>query len=222
MPYIDMTIAMMARAGASVTRDGGRIHALPGYGKASTITIEPDWSAAAFLLAAAKITGRDIPIASGMGDAPADSLQGDSVIVDMLAAIDQSERNDIDLTDAPDLIAPLAAACLFAKKPTRIRGAAHTRVKECDRVAVLCRELAKTGATLTAHDDGMDIIPTPAMSSAAISMDPEDDHRMAMTFGIVSLRLPHIEVQSPECVSKSFPSFWEVLDEIRRSIGKPE
>jgi len=222
MPYVDMTVAMMRRAGAQIERRGRSIVvATGGYRSTSpqTLVIEPDWSAAAFVLAAARIAAIDIEVVDL--PSPSASLQGDAAFVDMLATLDRSPVDgcyQFDLTDAPDLIAPLTAACLFAAAPSRIRGAAHTRVKECDRVAVLCTELSKLGAKLTMHDDGLDIEPLAQPPRGQWSLDPADDHRMAMTFGLVSLRVDGIEVQSPACVGKSFPDFWDVLAQIRAAM----
>lgn len=212
-PYIDMTVSMMQRAGARASRqdDDIRIEGY-GYGAPQRIDIEPDWSAAAFLLAAGRITDREVDV-EGLAP-PSSSLQGDSVFEEMLDALDAG-RERFDLTDVPDLIAPLTAAALFAKQSVQIRGAAHTRVKESDRVAVLCRELGKLGADVRAHQDGLDIAPLGRAPSERVVLDPHADHRMAMAFGVVSLRVPSIEVHAPGCVSKSFPDFWEVLANFR-------
>ncbi|MBW2459322.1 MAG: hypothetical protein JRI68_32820 [Deltaproteobacteria bacterium] len=212
LPYLDMTLAMMGRAGAEVARQD-RLLTISGrgYDPSGTIAIERDWSAAAYLLVGAQLTGRDIQV-RGLTPPP-ESLQGDSAIVDLLARLSEGQTT-FDLTHTPDLIGPLTAACLFAQAPVRIRGAAHTRVKECDRVAVLCRELGKLGAQLTAHDDGLDVEPLPAIPTIRCLLEPASDHRMAMTFGLLSLRIPVIEVATPQCVSKSFPGFWEVLAQL--------
>jgi len=220
VPYLRMTVAMMQQAGAEVSWPTERtILVRPGgYGAASErrVTVEPDWSAAAFILAAGRILGHPIlPAGLSSTESARASLQGDAVIATMLEQIDQCERNDFDLTDAPDLIAPLAAACLFAKQPTRIRGAAHTRIKECDRVHVLCRGFRLLGADAREHDDGLDLEPLAALPSSTVRLDPESDHRMAMAFGIISLRIPTLKVSQPHCVSKSFPDFWPVLTTIR-------
>jgi 3-phosphoshikimate 1-carboxyvinyltransferase len=217
MPYLRMTAAMMARAGARLAWEGERrVTVSPGgYRAPDALEVEPDWSAAAFLIAAARLAARDVEIA---GLSPPDrSLQGDAAFAAMLAAVDAGAA-ELDLTDVPDLIAPLTVACLFADHPVRIRGAAHTRVKECDRVAVLCRELGRVGAVMAAHPDGLDVAPLTAPANppagTSVELDPEDDHRMAMAFGILSLRVPGIVVRNPGCVSKSFPRFWETLAQI--------
>jgi 3-phosphoshikimate 1-carboxyvinyltransferase len=223
MPYIEMTLHMMRDAGASIERPsqdtiivaaGGYTHrqAAPRH-----TAIECDWSAAAFLLAAGAITDTAIGLPGLLP--PGDSLQGDAAFATMLGEIDRQPINRFDLSDTPDLIAPLVASCLFAEHPTEIRGAAHTRIKECDRVAVLCRELSKIGAQMTPLADGIDLKPlsqaTLDAAPGGLSLQPESDHRMAMTFGIVSLRATSIRVAEPACVSKSFPDFWAVLDTLR-------
>lgn len=213
VPYLRMTTSMMARAGATVAWDGNRVRIEPGgYPTVEHIDVEADWSGAAFLIAAQRLTGLalEVPHLADEGT----SLQGDAAFTNMVLAIEDG-TDHLDLTDVPDLIAPLTAVCLFAKQPVRIRGAAHTRIKECDRVAVLCRELRKLGANMREHDDGLDVTPLAEVPSASFTLDPEDDHRMAMTFGIVSLRVPGISVQNPGCVSKSFPDFWDKLQMIR-------
>jgi 3-phosphoshikimate 1-carboxyvinyltransferase len=223
MPYIEMTLAMMRRAGATLTDhpDTKRYAVQPGTYDAETIAVEPDWSGAAFLLAAGFIADLDVTV-EGL-PSPETSLQGDAAFAAMLAELRAPTEplHAFDLTDAPDLIAPLAAACLFADRPSRIRGAAHTRVKESDRVAVLATELGRIGARLTALDDGLDI--EPLDPNHAIErpppLDPHDDHRMAMAFGLVSLRAPGIEVENRGCVSKSFPHFWEVLATLREAAS---
>lgn len=213
-PYVDMTIAMMRAQGCTIARDDVRTLAVSrGPIRGGTVHIEPDWSAAAFLLVAGKITGRAI---EAVGALPlGTSLQGDAAIEAFLARVDLADENVFDLTDVPDLIAPLAALALFARRPTRIRGAAHTRVKECDRIAVLARELRKLGAVVAEHADGLDLEPLSGRPSAEVTLDPEGDHRMAMAFGVLSLRCPGIAVSDRRCVTKSFPAFWETLDEIR-------
>ncbi len=213
-PYLDLTLTMMRAAGCDAEWTGERaLRVRAGRPRAFVATIETDWSAAAFVLAAGHITGCEL-VPAGLV-LPRASKQGDAAIVGWLAELDRGAINEFDLTDCPDLIAPLAAVALFAKRPTRIRGAAHTRVKECDRVAVLASELKKLGAVLRVHEDGLDVAPLTEPAHCGALLDPHDDHRMAMAFGVASLRIPSLMVTNRHCVSKSFPEFWEVLDEIR-------
>ncbi|NNM34951.1 MAG: 3-phosphoshikimate 1-carboxyvinyltransferase [Gemmatimonadetes bacterium] len=217
-PYLDMTVAMMSRAGAEIHwADGNRLVVEAGDYTDTSFDIEPDWSAAAFLMAAAYIVGRDIRIPGLLP--PGESLQGDSAFALFLDRVRTGGPQSFDLTHVPDLLPPLVAAALFADGPTRIRGAAHTRVKESDRLAVLARGLRTVGAQVTEHPDGMDLEPLDAPHGRPVTLDPDDDHRMAMAFGLMSLRIPGITIENPDCVTKSFPDFWSVLDLIAGGSG---
>jgi 3-phosphoshikimate 1-carboxyvinyltransferase len=217
-PYLDMTVAMMRRSGAQIRElaDGWEVAPVR-YTGCERIEVEPDWSGAAFLLACAKVGGFDLEV-EGLAR---ESLQGDRAFVEMMQTqwTPSDEPLVVDLTDTPDLIAPLAAMAPFAPRPTHLRGAAHARVKECDRVKVLSEQLARAGVITREHQDGLDIQPLTQLPTASITLDPHDDHRMAMAFGVLSLRMPHIEVRNMACVSKSFPEFWDVLAQIREWIA---
>ncbi len=218
-PYVAMTLAMMRRAGARVQRDGQRYRVEPGgYPDVTSefpVPIEADWSAAAFLLVAQRLIGDSRAIAN-LGK-PELSLQGDAAIASWLPQFDAETGAEtrFDLSDHPDLIAPLAAAALFANKPTLLDHVAHARVKECDRVAVLSRELGRLGARIETSHDHMRIHPIDHEAQQPVTLNPEHDHRMAMTFGVVSLRCPWIRVAQPSCVSKSFANFWQQLEHLR-------
>jgi 3-phosphoshikimate 1-carboxyvinyltransferase len=219
-PYIAMTVAMMRAAGAQVHRDGERRFTVAaGAYRAGEVAVEADWSAAAFLIAAARVTGVEVTVA---GLAPAQSsLQGDAAFAAMMRELDVPGDHRFDLRDTPDLLPPLVAACLFAGASSRIRGVEHARVKESDRLAVLARELKKLGAQISEHPDGLDIEPFDGKSRGEIELDPEGDHRMAMTFGVVGLRIPGVVVREPQCVSKSFPTFWNDLATIEAQRSQP-
>lgn len=227
-PYVHMTVAMMRRAGAQVSVEGGcyamkgdyyvvKGGGYPAVGDTFPTPVEADWSAAAFLLVGKRLIDSPAPI-EGLGQ-PRHSLQGDAVIASWLEQFDATGDNRFDLSDHPDLIAPLAAMALFAKRPTLLTQVAHARVKECDRVAVLTRELGRLGARIDTTHDTMHITPldlsAPPQRPDPITLNPEHDHRMAMTFGVVSLRCPHITVAQPDCVSKSFADFWQQLAKLR-------
>jgi len=148
-------------------------------------------------------------------------LQGDAAFASFVDRLRHppidGHRHHFDLQATPDLIAPLAAVALFAAAPSALRGAAHARIKESDRIAVLCRELRKVGATIAEQPDGLEIEPLTRPPPPAVVLDPEGDHRMAMAFGLLSLRLPGLIVDQPDCVTKSFSDFWQVLDRLRRA-----
>lgn len=216
-PYLEMTVRMMERAGIRVERPDGRaFRVFPGdYGAGSPegFAVEPDWSSAAFVLAAGFVSGRPLRVPALLP--PGGSLQGDAAFGAMLEALSAGHEVVFDLTRTPDLIAPLAACALYARGPVRIRGAAHTRIKECDRIAVLAAAFRQLGATVSEHDDGLDLRPLDSPPTGDVTLDDAGDHRMAMAWGILSLRSPGIRASNPGCVTKSFPGFWETLERIR-------
>ena len=109
--------------------------------------------------------------------------------------------------DNPAVIAP------FASSPTRIRGIASARVKETDRVHATCIELARIGVHVEEHKDGMTIYPCEDIQKGTVQT--YNDHRMAMAFALIGLRVEGISIENPSCVSKTFPNYFDVLDTLR-------
>lgn len=217
LPYLKMTTQMMSDAGAAVRwMDQRTIKVDPSRYRPLEYRVESDWSTAAFLKAAGSIAKLSLTV-EGLVSANA-SLQGDSAYDGFAEQILAPPEATISLANAPDLIAPLAALSVFAPSPTLLTQVAHARVKECDRIAVLTAAFSQAGIRVEEYADGMRIHPLDDTAQSQIgpriALDPHDDHRMAMTFGLLSLRLPGISSQNPECVSKSFPDFWHVLEKI--------
>ena len=216
-PYVEMTLdAMRARGaeGAEEPESGAaagtsRCRIRPGAYRAGPLPIEGDWSAAAFLLAAGFISGREVTVTNA---SPA-SLQGDRAIAGFLDELAQPRLHLFDLESCPDLVPPLAAAAAFASHPSRIVGVAHARLKESDRLATLAQGFAQAGVPIIEHPDGLEISPATRLLPSRLAT--RGDHRMAMAFGLLSLREPGIQADDPACISKSFPGFWEVLERFR-------
>ena len=120
---------------------------------------------------------------------------------------------DIDMSDIPDTAQTLAAVAPFAVSPTRIRGIESARVKETDRISAVCAELRKIGVRVDEHDDGMTIFPCSQFNPAVIHT--YNDHRMAMAFSLIGLRVPGIIIDNPGCVSKTFPNFFNIQEALR-------
>src|SRR5678815_1301375 len=97
---------------------------------------------------------------------------------------------DVDMRDIPDTAQTLAAIAPFASAPTRIRGIASARLKETDRIHATCTELARLGIRVDEHQDGMTIYPCEKIQPATIQT--YNDHRMAMAFSLIGLRVPGI------------------------------
>ena len=234
-PYIRMTLQMMEDFGVSAVADRGKyiVPAIQTY-TGRTYRIEPDASAASYFFGAAALTGGKVTI-EGLGRR---SLQGDVSFVNVLqrmgCGIEQDETSttvigpkggrlqgvDVDLNAMPDMAQTLAVLALFAKGPTNIRNVANLRIKETDRIAAVAAELAKFGATVEARDDGFSIRP-PGVPQTA-SVDTYDDHRMAMSFALAGLRLDGVIIKDAECVSKTFPEFFETFEGMSRSAPQSE
>jgi len=232
-PYLPLTAGVMAAFGVEAEIDEvewRRLAIRPGQRYTGrTYQVEPDASNASYFFAAAAVTGGRVRV-EGLGSA---SAQGDLKFVDVLAAMGADVRIepmavevrgpaggrlrgvDLDLGPISDTAQTLAAIAPFAAGPTTIRGVAHARLKETDRVAALANELRRLGQGVEEFPDGLRITPA-AITPAAI--DTYDDHRMAMSFAIASLRGAGIRLRDPGCVAKTFPGFFGRLGDL---TGQP-
>jgi 3-phosphoshikimate 1-carboxyvinyltransferase len=113
------------------------------------------------------------------------------------------------MSDISDTVQTLAAVALFAQGPTTVRGVAHNRVKETDRISDLARELRKLGACVDEFQDGLRIHPPHDILPADI--DTYHDHRMAMSLSLVGLKRDGICIRDPDCTAKTYPQFWQDL-----------
>jgi 3-phosphoshikimate 1-carboxyvinyltransferase len=213
-PYVEMTLAAMRERGAQVRVDrevpGRRLVVAPGAYRPGPFSIEGDWSAAAFLLAAGFVSGKTVAVENVRPD----SSQGDRLIAAFLAELAQPREHAFDLSTCPDLLPPLAGAAVFASHASTIGGVAHARLKESDRVATLAQNLARAGVAIEERPDGLRLDPARTSLHAA-ALDPRGDHRMAMTTGLLGLREPGIVSGDRGCVSKSYPGFWDELARFR-------
>jgi 3-phosphoshikimate 1-carboxyvinyltransferase len=226
-PYVDMTLSIMRDFGVDVERDGYQFFRIPNTNYKSQITysIESDASAASYFFAVPTICGGTVRVEN----ISRQSVQGDIAFLDVLekigCTVEEAENCiqvtgatelhglDIDMRDIPDTAQTLAAIAPFASSPTRIRGIASARVKETDRVHATCAELTKLGVKVEEREDGMTICPCDDFRPTTIQT--YNDHRMAMAFSLIGLRVPGIIIENPGCVSKTFPNYFKVLDTLR-------
>ena len=232
-PYVDMTISIMKDFGVEIERSGYKSFKVSPSNYQLPITnypIESDASAASYFFAAPAICGGTVKVEN----ISRNSVQGDVAFVDVLkqmgCTVEENDNSilvtrnsslhgvDIDMRDIPDTAQTLAAVAPFASSPTRIRGIASARVKETDRVHATCVELGRLGVRVEEHEDGMTIYPVEKMRSASIQT--YNDHRMAMAFSLIGLRFDGVTIENPSCVSKTFPNFFEVLEELRTQGNK--
>ncbi|HEY2892640.1 MAG TPA: 3-phosphoshikimate 1-carboxyvinyltransferase [Pirellulales bacterium] len=217
-PYVDMTIAVMEAFGARVTRSAVATHfgIPPAVYQARRYEIEPDASAASYFWAAAAISGGRVRV-EGLDRT---SLQGDVAFCDCLAQmgceVEYFGRGtsvtgkplrgiEIDMNAISDTVQTLAAVALFADGPTTIRGVAHIRHKETDRIGALACELRKLGVRVDEHHDGLTIVPGKLRPAV---IETYDDHRMAMSMALVGLRVPGVVIDDPDCTNKTYPNYF--------------
>ena len=216
---VDVTTALVSEPYVEMTRA-----VIEAFRSARTYAIEPDASAASYFFAAAAILDGRVTV-NGLGR---DSLQGDLRFVDVLASMGadvQQEATsttvrasgplhgvDVDLRHLSDTVPTLAAVAAFADSPTTIHGVGFIRKKETDRIAAVVAELRRCGIDAVELEDGLRIEPgTPRPAR----IETYDDHRMAMAFALLGLRIPGIEILDPGCVAKTFPTYFEALDQLR-------
>ena len=221
-PYVDLTIAMMAERGVRAEHDGYKqftIRSKQAYQPGEYI-IEADASGASYFLGAAAIAGGRVRVQHLTSSSHQGDAQFAYVLEKMGCTVVEGEDwlevrgggtlrgIDIDLNAMPDMAQTLAVVALFAEGPTRIHNVANLRIKETDRIAAPATELRKLGATVEEHEDGLTITPNPDGYHGA-ALDTYDDHRMAMSLAMAGLRIPGVIINDPECVSKTFPDFFE-------------
>ncbi len=120
----------------------------------------------------------------------------------------------VDLRHFSDMVPTLAVVAALADSPTTITGVGFIRGKESDRIDAVVTELQRCGIDAVADDDGMTI--APGMPHGAV-IETYDDHRIAMAFSVLGLRVPGIEITDPGCVAKTFPKFFDMLDRLREA-----
>jgi 3-phosphoshikimate 1-carboxyvinyltransferase len=221
-----MTLQMMRDLGATV-ETMGESHRVEASGYlGADIDIEPDASAAVYPMVAAAITRGSVTI-EGLGSR---SLQPDlsvaRVLENMGCVVTQTEDTttvnasadtlrpvDIDLRGCPDGALAVAVACLFADGRSTLRGLGSLRHKESDRLVALAAEIDRLGGEVELGEDLLAITPRPLR---AARVETYGDHRMAMSFALVGLAVEGIEISDPAVVGKTWPQYWEFLQNLDR------
>jgi 3-phosphoshikimate 1-carboxyvinyltransferase len=227
--YVDLTLSVMKSFGIepAVAQGQYRVRGGARY-RACTFSVEPDASSASYAFGAAAIAGGEVSV-RGLTRT---SLQGDIGLLTVLEKMGCSVHEesdtitlqrtgplvgvDVEMNTMPDVVPTIAAVALFAEGPTRVTGVGHLRHKESDRLGTLAEELTILGARVHASDDVLEISPGPLHGGV---LDPQDDHRMAMVFALIGLRVPGVVVRNPGCVKKSFPKFWEELEKLQKETA---
>ena len=217
LPHIDMTVAMLRAHGVEVDDSGANRWAVaPGPIAAIDHVIEPDLSNAAPFLALAAVTGGSVTVR----DWPRETTQpGDDLreILTLMGCVvtwnddgllvlgpDRLQGVDLDLHDVGELTPAIAALCALAEGPSHLRGVAHIRGHETDRLAALATELGALGADVVEHPDGLSIRPAPMKGGV---FHTYADHRMAHAGVIIGAAVDGVLVENVGTTGKTFPDF---------------
>jgi len=228
LPHIDMSVAMLRTAGVEVDdADADTWRVAPGLIAPRDWTVEPDLSNAAVFLAAAAITGGEVTVAGwperstqpGVGILPVLEQFGATVVPTSDGLVVRGPGTltgvDVDLHDVGELTPTIAAVAALAATPSRLRGVAHLRGHETDRLAALATELTALGGDVEETADGLVIRPAP-LRAGDRPWRAYADHRMATAGALVGLVVPGVRIDDVGCTDKTIPDFpgrWAALVE---------
>lgn len=226
-PYVAITASVMSSFGAEGITVGERSIGVESSAyRACSYAIESDASSASYPLAAAAITGGAVRVL-GIGRG---ALQGDARFADLMAdmgcRVERDESGttvigtgrlrgiDVDMADISDLVPTVAAVAAFADTPTRITGVGFIRHKESDRIADVVDGLRAIGCPAEETTDGLVVRPVARANYRGTSLRVHDDHRLAMSWSLLALAVPEVEVDDPTVVAKSWPEWWTVRSDL--------
>lgn len=235
-PYIDMTLALMNQCGALAKwTDQNKLVVEPQPYKPTSVLVESDWSAASYwfemvaLMDKAEILLKDVTLPSLQGDAKGAELFRQlgvdyKAVKEGLLLTKSDElagELEIDFTKIPDLAQTFVVTAALLNIPFRFTGLQTLRIKETDRIAALINELKKLGYDIKDKGDT-------EMYWNLERVEPEanpvietyEDHRMAMALAPAAIKHPKLTVDEPMVVTKSYPTYWEDLQEIGVKVLK--
>ena len=226
-PYVEITLALLARFGISIEREGWQRFVVPAgsaYRSPGAVHVEGDASSASYFIALGAIAATKKPVRiEGVGH---DSIQGDIRFIEAARAMGADIRTEpnaveirrgawplraitLDCNHIPDAAMTLAVMALYADGPTTLANIASWRVKETDRLSAMATELRKLGASVQEGPDWLRIAPPTPWHAAAIHT--YDDHRMARCASLAAFGGVAVRILDPACVAKTFPDYFETL-----------
>jgi len=228
VPYIKMTLALLNDLGVETSFEGNTLKVFPKAAVASReMVVESDWSSASYFFSLAALAETaSITINSYKEN----SLQGDSALVEiykLMGVHSQFENNaltltkntnytpetlNLDLNNTPDIAQTIVVTCLGLGIGCHLTGLHTLKIKETDRLEALRIELTKLGANISVTNDSLTLIPTKKINEN-IKIATYNDHRMAMAFAPLALKVPII-IENAEVVSKSYPDFWDDMKKL--------
>ncbi|MGY8939039.1 MAG: 3-phosphoshikimate 1-carboxyvinyltransferase [Flavobacteriales bacterium] len=229
IPYINMTLSLLWQLGIEASFVGSKITVLPKKAiEKQTVVVESDWSSASYfyaLIASAEI-GAEIKLSAYKKD----SLQGDSCLAKIYTHFgvttffgedfitlkkeqkSRMETLEIDLKNAPDIAQTIAVTCFSEGVSCNLFGLHTLKIKETDRLEALKAELTKLGAVINVTNESLHLERS-AEIKENIAIKTYNDHRMAMAFAPLALKVP-VKILNAEVVTKSFQKFWEDLQQV--------
>lgn len=234
VPYINMTLSLLENLGVQTKFEGQSIQVEPQKNpKRITQIVESDWSSASYFFSIVALSAQsEVHLTSYKKN----SLQGDRVlreIYSQLGVVSSIEGQTLklkkealglpevlhwDLTKAPDIAQTIAVTCYGLGIGCKLTGLHTLKIKETDRLQALYNELTKLGARIQVTDTSLELAPG-ANFIANSSIPTYNDHRMAMAFAPLALKVP-LTIEDAEVVSKSYPTFWDDLEQINFKINR--
>ena len=220
-PYVLMTLDCLEKFGIKVSQAANRFDVVRQTYKPTEYEVEGDWSSASYFLALGATSGE-----METGNLNPESLQGDKVILDLLqnmgalvevngdsVTVKKSKLKAIraDLSDCIDLLPTLAVLAAAADGVSEFTGIARARIKESNRVAAVREGLERMGVEVNEEENRLTI--SGAVTKGAV-IDSKGDHRIAMAFSVLGAMVGDTTINGAECVTKTFPEFWGILEGI--------
>ena len=227
VPYLKMTVELLNQIGVETTFEENRITVNPKSQIAnSKLIIESDWSSASYWYSIVALS--EVGTIVTLSSYKKNSLQGDaalveiyknfgvqtvfnndnSVIISKISNV-QLETLNLTLNNAPDIAQTIAVTSFGLCIECNLYGLHTLKIKETDRLEALKTELLKLGATISVTDNSLHLKASKSINQN-ISITTYQDHRMAMAFAPLALKVPII-IENAQVVSKSYPTFWEDL-----------
>ena len=223
-PYVDLTCGLMARFGVSVEQEDYERFRVPAptHYQGGSHVVEADASTASYFFAAAAVTAGTVTVSNL---SLSHSVQGDVRFLDILeqmGCVVTSDRQSVtvsgpprlngvtvDMSQISDTVMTLACIAPYAQSSTTIENIGHIRRKESDRISALADGLSRLGVSFYETPTSLTIHPSTPRGAA---IDSYDDHRIAMSFAVAGLVTPGVGILDAECVVKTCPNFFDLLD----------
>ena len=234
--FVDMTLRIMAEFGVSAQKEecaGRAVYSLnptPGY-SSGTYQIEPDLLSACYFFALAAILGVSVGVYGTNLNCMHPGIAFLSILSRMGCTYEQlpdgilfhgPENGHLaggfsaDLSSCADHALTLAALASFSDSPITMTGIAHIRAQESDRILSIRQNLAVLGGHAEEMEGGITIFPANLHGGI---VDPMDDHRTAMAFSLIGTRVAGVRIQNPSCCAKTFPGFFEALNDVMLQLS---